>query len=76
MIAKYQPLGIERHAEGLAERIRTEIGEANRCGRSAVEHAVEAGKLLLEARELVPHGRWGTRVQGNCRISPGTPGDG
>src|SRR5271169_5322727 len=36
---------------------------------SSIEHAVEAGKLLLEAKAQVPHGEWMKWLKANCKVS-------
>jgi hypothetical protein len=40
--------------------------------RSAVSYAVEAGKLLMEAKKLVGHGNWESWVRECCGLSERT----
>ena len=42
----------------LASEIGTEHAACMRAGREFVQHAVEAGRRLIEAKALVPHGAW------------------
>src|SRR5262245_37386076 len=35
-----------------------------------VEHAIAAGLLLMEAKEIVAHGEWIPWLQANCEIGP------
>jgi hypothetical protein len=42
----------------LAASIRVEHEAAERHARSAVEHAIRAGELLIEAKAQVAHGEW------------------
>ena len=48
-----------------------EIRDADtRCKRSAEETAaaaLDAGRLLIEAKDLVKHGEWGLWLQSHCR---------
>jgi hypothetical protein len=57
---------------GLAARIRAEHEAAQSAMRTAVAHAVEAGKLLIEAKKLVGHGGWLAWVKENCAFSDRT----
>jgi hypothetical protein len=45
-------------AEQLAGRIRAAHQAASTAAQTALGHALEAGRLLAEAREAVPHGGW------------------
>jgi hypothetical protein len=40
--------------------------------RQAVEHAIAAGELLIEAKKQVKHGEWQTWLMANCDISERT----
>jgi protein gp37 len=46
----------------LAARIRT-------AARTTLEHAIQVGELLIEAKRLVAHGDWTTWLEGNCDLS-------
>jgi phage N-6-adenine-methyltransferase len=59
-------------AAGLATRIRAEHEAAQSAMRSAVSHAVEAGKLLMEAKRTVGHGGWEAWVRDSCGFSERT----
>jgi hypothetical protein len=59
-------------ASDLATRIRAEHDAAQSAMRSAVGHAVEAGKLLMEAKKSVPHGGWEAWVRDSCGFSERT----
>jgi hypothetical protein len=56
-------------AADLAARIRAEHEAAQSALRSAVSHAVEAGKLLIEAKKTVGHGNWAAWIKDNCEFS-------
>ena len=43
---------------GLAERINAEHRAAERAAKSAIDHALRAGELLIEAKSAVGHGDW------------------
>jgi hypothetical protein len=57
---------------GLAARIRAEHEAAQSAMRSVVIHAIEAGKLLMEAKALVGHGNWLVWLEENCGFSERT----
>jgi len=58
--------------EDLAALIRREHEAASTAARSALEHALEAGRLLARAREGIEHGGWETFVRDRCGIAPRT----
>ena len=58
-------------AEQLAGRIRAAHHAASTAAQTALGHALEAGRLLAEAREAVPHGGWGDYVA-SCGIADRT----
>lgn len=47
----------------LAVEVRTECGLADEAWNAAVQHAINAGNLLIEAKSLVRHGEWGPWLQ-------------
>jgi hypothetical protein len=53
----------------LAATISEHIDAANAATRRGLEHAIAAGALLIEAKELVAHGEWLPWLQANCRLS-------
>jgi hypothetical protein len=58
--------------EGLTAAIRREHEAASTAAQSAIEHALEAGRLLAQAREGIPHGGWESFVREHCGIAPRT----
>ena len=55
------------NVETLAAEVTGRIGKAANEARSA--HAIEAGRLLLQAKELVPRGEWLSWLADNCEVS-------
>jgi Protein of unknown function (DUF3987)/Protein of unknown function (DUF3102) len=49
----------------LAARIESEHQAAHRAARTAIEHALECGQLLLEAKASVGHGGWLPWIEAN-----------
>ncbi len=56
----------------IAQRISNEHQACRNAAQSAVEHAICAGELLLEAKSKVPHGHWLSWLEGNCGIAERT----
>jgi len=56
----------------LAERINAETTAAERDARSAMDHALAAGMLLIDAKATVPHGEWEPWLLANCEVKPRT----
>src|SRR5262245_18668139 len=52
----------------LASTIKEHLAAAETATRRGLEHAMAAGLLLIEAKELVEHGEWLTWLQANCQI--------
>ena len=52
-------------AEALGEVIRARADEFDKSAMRAVEHAWHAGRALLAAKKLVPHGQWGLWLKDN-----------
>ena len=67
-----QTAGLESHSDRLAVAIRDEHAAASSAARAAVSHALEAGRLLDEARATIPHGGWESYVQDTCGMAPRT----
>jgi hypothetical protein len=53
----------------LAAEIDREHQAAHRAARTAIEHAIECGRLLLEAKALIPHGEWLPWLEANTMVS-------
>ena len=53
----------------LAARINAAHEEVKRALWRGAEHAIEAGRLLLQAKASVPHGQWLEWIGANCRFS-------
>jgi Protein of unknown function (DUF3102) len=53
----------------LSARIKAEHRATSDALRSSVEHSMAAGDLLIEAKELVPHGQWLPWLAQNCELS-------
>lgn len=53
----------------LAEQIREEYEASNREANSAIVHALNVGKLLIQSKEYVEHGEWGKWLKDNCPFS-------
>ena len=56
----------------LAVRIKAEHEAANEALQRGLRHALKAGDLLIEARDLVPHGMWLPWLKDNCAFSERT----
>jgi hypothetical protein len=54
----------------LADQINDQHDRAIQHVKSALEHARQAGELLLQAKQQIPHGGWLTWLSANCRVSP------
>jgi len=52
----------------LAQAIDREHQAAHQAARTALEHAFECGRLLLEAKAAVPHGEWLPWLEANCTV--------
>jgi hypothetical protein len=50
----------------LAEKINKQHRAAQQALSKGVAYALEAGKLLLQAKELIGHGGWGEWLKSNC----------
>ncbi|MCH8852817.1 MAG: DUF3102 domain-containing protein, partial [Planctomycetes bacterium] len=50
----------------LAKRINEEHAAAEAAMRDGLSHAVEAGKLLIEAKKQCEHGKWLPWISHNC----------
>jgi hypothetical protein len=56
----------------LANEINAEHAKAEAAARSAVDHALRAGELLIEAKGQCQHGEWGAWIQEHCEFSERT----
>jgi DUF3102 family protein len=52
----------------IAASINDHLAAAEAATRRGLEHAIAAGALLIEAKELVAHGEWLPWLRVNCRI--------
>jgi hypothetical protein len=58
--------------ETLTAAIKQEHAAVNMAAQSALQHALEAGRLLAEAKATIAHGSWESFVKGSCGIAPRT----
>lgn len=58
--------------EQLTDAIRQEHAAVSAAAQSALQHALEAGRLLADARRNIPHGSWESYVKDSCGIAPRT----
>lgn len=56
----------------LAARINEAVNGVEHHAGLAVQHALTAGKLLLEAKAQVEHGQWATWLADNCQVAART----
>lgn len=56
----------------LASSIREEYAQFCMSFGKAIEHALSAGRLLIKAKQGVPHGGWLAWVEKNCELSERT----
>jgi hypothetical protein len=50
----------------LAERINAEHDRCQESAQDTIAHAFEVGRLLVKAKDQVPHGQWAGWVAENC----------
>lgn len=65
-----QETEILEHLNILAEQIKQEHQACFGAMRQGVEHALNVGELLLQARSFVFHGEWEKWVINNCYFTP------
>jgi hypothetical protein len=56
----------------LAEQINQASAAAEANAKSAMQHALRAGRLLIEAKALTTHGDWENWLTANCTMAPRT----
>lgn len=56
----------------LAGKINNATRAAETSAKSAMQHALVAGNLLIEAKKAAGHGAWGKWVAENCDVAPRT----
>ena len=56
----------------LASRINAAHADCEAAARKALSHALEAGRLLCEAKAMIPHGQWLAWLATHCRLSSRT----
>jgi len=59
-------------SDHLVVAIRREHEAASAAAMSAIEHAMECGRLLVQARQAIAHGHWESYVVDVCGMSPRT----
>jgi hypothetical protein len=52
----------------IAGRINAAHDRASAAARSAIEHAIECGRLLTEAKAQLPHGLWLPWLEANTVV--------
>ena len=52
--------------DALADQINAEHEACHSAMQKGLRHALEAGRLLLEAKKGLPHGEWLPWIEGNC----------
>jgi hypothetical protein len=52
----------------LASSINDHLAAAEQATKRGLEHAIAAGQLLLEAKEIIGHGGWLAWLEANCRV--------
>lgn len=60
------------HLLALQAQINFAVRAAEDHARSAMDSALEAGRLLARAKELLPHGKWESWLVANCAVAPRT----
>lgn len=55
-----------------AKKINAAVLAAEASAKSAVQHALAAGNLLIEAKKAIGHGGWQKWVVSNCDLAPRT----
>lgn len=58
--------------EDLARRINDEHHQCAEAARSTLDHALNAGALLAQAKVQVVHGQWGNWLRDHCTVSERT----
>ncbi|MEB0058813.1 DUF3102 domain-containing protein [Variovorax sp. LG9.2] len=56
----------------LAIKINNTVSAAEADAKSSMQRALEAGKLLTEAKEAVAHGEWQSWLVANCNVAART----
>src|SRR5262245_26077312 len=64
-----EPAGPSTDLIALANRINSEHDEVVKAVIHGADHAIRAGKLLLEAKIAVRHGDWTEWLAANCHVS-------
>jgi len=63
---------IKDDLQSIAVDIRLEHDLCRKSIAEGLQHAINAGELLLRAKELCPHGTWGAWLRDNCNVSERT----
>lgn len=73
VIMNIAPLSVQpSDLPDIAQRINQAVDFAQQSAHSAVEHAIKAGRLLIEAKTQVEHGAWEDWLRSNCTVAPRT----
>lgn len=67
-LQKSQPFELPQ----LAEQIKAVTKSAETSAKTAMNCALQAGALLIEAKKLVQHGEWEDWLVNNCAVAPRT----
>lgn len=54
----------------LAEQINIEHAAAEKHARTALDHALRAGDLLIQVKSQIGHGEWISWLEARCSVSP------
>jgi hypothetical protein len=52
----------------IASSINDHLAAAEQATKRGLDHAIAAGTLLLEAKEIIGHGGWLAWLEANCRV--------
>ena len=65
-----QPLAGSNRLPIIATSINEHLVAAKASMRRGVDHAIAAGLLLMEAKELLDHGEWLPWLVASCQVGP------
>lgn len=65
-----EDLAKELAVEKLLPEINANHRECIKCGSDAIQHAIQAGELLLKLKESVKHGDWLPLIESRCDCTP------
>jgi len=70
IVPKNRSTPTKANLPALAMAIRQNIRKGEKSFASTVEFAIQAGKHLIEAKQLIKHGEWLDWLQNKCGIEP------